>query len=52
LEVVVVLLATMEKRAITNLFPCKGRDLGELNPIRAEEREVLNDEGNAIGPRP
>ena len=42
----------MEKRAIADLFPCKGIDLGELNPIRAEEREVLNDERNGIGPRP
>jgi hypothetical protein len=51
LEVVIVLLTMMEERTIANLVPCKGRDIGELDPIRAEEREVLDDEGNGIGPR-
>ena len=50
LEVVIVLLTTMEERTIADLVPCKGRDIGELDPIWAEEREVLDDEGNGIGP--
>jgi hypothetical protein len=51
LKVVIVLLTKVEDSTIADLVPCKGRDIGELDPIRTEESEVLNDEGNGIGPR-
>jgi hypothetical protein len=49
LKVVIILLTAMEDRAITNLVPCKRRDVGESDAVRAEEGEVLIDEGNGVG---